>query len=63
MTEIKKLKKLKKRIEQVFKCPVCDGRGHVSSDYYHPVDNSNCTCKYTQQVICRSCGGSGVIKI
>lgn len=43
----------------VYKCPVCEGRGHVPAGFYHTYQPPTVvnTCPET----CRSCNGKGVI--
>ncbi len=44
----------------VYKCPVCEGRGFVSRDFYisqHSYGTSNSTATET----CRTCGGKGIV--
>lgn len=38
-----------------FCCPVCDGRGRVPSDFYGETMNAS------QQIICQSCHGAGIV--
>lgn len=44
----------------VYKCPVCEGRGFVSRDFYisqHSYGTTNSTATET----CRTCGGKGIV--
>ena len=44
----------------VYKCPVCEGRGFVSRDFYisqHSYGTTNSTATET----CRACGGKGIV--
>ena len=41
-----------------FRCPVCNGRGTVSSNFYSDRHQST---SYTYEVQCRSCNGKGVL--
>ena len=43
-------------------CPVCKGRGFVSSQFYKPINNDGYTTDIKDfPVTCRGCGGRGVI--
>ena len=44
----------------VYKCPVCEGRGFVSRDFYIS-QNSYGTTNSTATETCRSCGGKGIV--
>lgn len=43
----------------VYKCPVCEGRGTVPSNFYSCYSSG--TAVNTAPVTCKSCGGRGVI--
>ena len=40
-----------------WKCPICGGKGHVPVDFYTAIGYSTST----NPVLCKSCGGRGVI--
>lgn len=41
-----------------YKCPVCEGRGHIPASFYEPMDG---TAIIAYLVTCRSCNGTGVV--
>ena len=43
----------------VYKCPVCEGRGTVPTNFYNTYGSP--TIVNTTEVTCRSCNGKGVI--
>ncbi len=40
-----------------WRCPICNGRGHVPADFYTAIGFS----ASMNPVMCKSCGGRGVI--
>lgn len=45
-----------------YKCPVCDGRGYVSNNFYNVTPNvENYNTNSTSMEICRSCKGTGIV--
>lgn len=43
----------------VYKCPVCEGRGTVASNFYSNYNSG--TAVNTFPVTCKSCGGRGIV--
>ena len=45
-------------------CPVCGGRGEVSSDFYEDIPGiyKPSTTAAPRPVTCRGCGGTGVVR-
>lgn len=50
-----------KTTAKVQRCPVCEGRGLVCHGFYNPYATH--TDASTQLETCRSCGGSGIIRV
>lgn len=40
-----------------FRCPVCEGRGDVSGDFYY----SGQLATYSSRATCRTCNGGGIV--
>jgi DnaJ-class molecular chaperone len=43
------------------KCPICEGKGQVSSTFYYSYENHSTGGSPIFPVNCRSCNGSGLI--
>ena len=44
---------------RVEKCPVCNGRGWMPDEFYSNFGSTTSTAR----VICRTCGGSGIVYV
>lgn len=45
----------------VYKCPVCEGRGFVADGFYNISSNLYQSTSTNPTVICRTCGGKGIV--